>query len=89
MRQALSAQSQEEEVPDRETASLSQDQEEQEEQSTGKYRPNWESIDSRPLPEWYDKAKIGIFMHLGPYSVPGKTICSQDYLTMKSWVKCK
>ena len=71
MRRALSAQAQQEDDPDRETSNLSQDQGE-EDQSTGKYKPNWESIDSRPLPEWYDKAKIGIFMHLGPYSVPGE-----------------
>ena len=35
------------------------------------YEPNWESLDSRPLPRWYDEAKIGIFMHFGPYAVPG------------------
>ena len=36
-----------------------------------RYDPNWTSLDSRPLPSWYDEAKIGIFMHFGPYSVPG------------------
>ncbi|CAG0922794.1 unnamed protein product, partial [Notodromas monacha] len=35
-----------------------------------KYDPNWESIDSRPLPNWYDEAKFGIFIHWGVYSVP-------------------
>ncbi|CAG2170875.1 unnamed protein product [Oppiella nova] len=35
-----------------------------------RYEPNWESLDSRPLPEWYDQAKIGIFLHWGVYSVP-------------------
>lgn len=35
-----------------------------------KYEPNWESIDSRPLPEWYDQAKFGIFIHWGIFSVP-------------------
>ncbi|XP_023947053.1 tissue alpha-L-fucosidase [Bicyclus anynana] len=35
------------------------------------YAPNWKDLDTRPLPEWYDKAKIGIFMHWGVYSVPG------------------
>ena len=24
-----------------------------------KFEPTWESLDSRPLPEWYDNAKIG------------------------------
>lgn len=36
-----------------------------------RYEPNWLSIDSRPLPSWYDDYKIGIFLHWGVYSVPG------------------
>lgn len=24
-----------------------------------KYQPTWESLDSRPLPQWYDDAKVG------------------------------
>ncbi|XP_045478922.1 alpha-L-fucosidase [Harmonia axyridis] len=35
-----------------------------------KYEPNWNSLDSRPLPKWYDEAKIGIFIHWGVFSVP-------------------
>ena len=35
-----------------------------------RYKPTWESLDTRPLPAWYDKAKIGIFMHWGVFSVP-------------------
>ena len=34
------------------------------------YQPNWESIDSRPVPEWFENAKFGIFIHWGLYSVP-------------------
>ncbi len=34
------------------------------------YEPNWASIDSRPLPTWFDDSKIGIFMHWGLFSVP-------------------
>ena len=34
------------------------------------YQPTWESLDSRPLPEWFGNAKFGIFIHWGPYSVP-------------------
>lgn len=34
------------------------------------YEPNWDSLDSRPLPGWFDSAKIGIFLHWGVYSVP-------------------
>ena len=39
-----------------------------------RYEPNWKSLDSRPLPRWYDDAKFGIFMHWGVYTVPGKCI---------------
>lgn len=35
-----------------------------------RYEANWTSLDTRPIPEWYDKAKIGIFMHWGVFSVP-------------------
>ena len=35
-----------------------------------KYQPNWESLDSRPTPDWFADAKFGIFIHWGPYSVP-------------------
>ncbi len=35
-----------------------------------RYEPNWQSLDSRPLPEWFNEAKFGIFVVWGPYSVP-------------------
>lgn len=34
------------------------------------YQPNWNSLDKRLLPEWFDKVKVGIFIHWGVYSVP-------------------
>ncbi len=34
------------------------------------YQSTWESIDSRPLPSWYDEAKFGIFIHWGVFAVP-------------------
>ncbi len=34
------------------------------------YEPTWESLDSRPVAQWFDDAKFGIFIHWGPYSVP-------------------
>ncbi|EDO47983.1 predicted protein, partial [Nematostella vectensis] len=34
------------------------------------YNPTWNSLDKRPIPAWYDKAKFGIFMHWGVFSVP-------------------
>jgi alpha-L-fucosidase len=38
--------------------------------SQKKYEANWTSIDSRPIPEWFEDAKFGIFLHWGLYSVP-------------------
>jgi alpha-L-fucosidase len=38
--------------------------------STQTYQPTWESLDSRPIPEWFPDAKFGIFIHWGVYSVP-------------------
>jgi alpha-L-fucosidase len=35
------------------------------------YTASWESLDSRPVPQWYKDAKFGIFIHWGVYSVPG------------------
>lgn len=37
------------------------------------YESNWESLNRRPVPEWFGKAKFGIFIHWGLYSVPGFT----------------
>ncbi len=34
------------------------------------FEPAWESIDSRPNPQWFEDAKFGIFIHWGVYSVP-------------------
>ncbi|KAG0430352.1 hypothetical protein HPB47_022771 [Ixodes persulcatus] len=39
--------------------------------AVARYEPTWESLDARPLPAWYDQAKVGIFLHWGVYSVPG------------------
>ena len=38
--------------------------------SAQRYEPTWESIDSRPTPQWWTDAKFGIFIHWGVYSVP-------------------
>ncbi|XP_064478248.1 alpha-L-fucosidase-like [Ornithodoros turicata] len=48
--------------------------------SQARYEPNWKSLDTRPLPPWYDEAKIGIFLHWGVFSVP-------SYLTEWFWMK--
>ena len=38
--------------------------------AAGEYQPTWDSLNSRPLPKWYDQSKFGIFLHWGVYSVP-------------------
>jgi len=35
-----------------------------------KWEPNWESLKSRPYPQWFKDAKLGIFIHWGISSVP-------------------
>jgi alpha-L-fucosidase len=35
------------------------------------YEPTQESLNTRPVPEWFQNAKLGIFIHWGAYSVPG------------------
>lgn len=37
---------------------------------TKRYEPNWESLDTRPIPKWFDEVKFGIFIHWGVFSVP-------------------
>jgi alpha-L-fucosidase len=34
------------------------------------YKPDWTSLDQRPVPAWFSEAKFGIFIHWGVYSVP-------------------
>jgi alpha-L-fucosidase len=38
--------------------------------NAGRYEANWESLDTRPMPGWFNEAKFGIFVVWGPYSVP-------------------
>ncbi len=35
------------------------------------YAPTQASLNSRPLPDWYDEAKFGIFIHWGLFAIPG------------------
>lgn len=36
----------------------------------GKYKDNWDSMRNIEIPQWYENAKFGIFIHWGIYSVP-------------------
>ena len=37
---------------------------------TSRYLPNWTSLKQHIVPQWFDDAKLGIFIHYGLYSVP-------------------
>ena len=37
------------------------------------YEPDWQSLDTVPMPGWFNEAKFGIFVVWGPYSVPAWT----------------
>ena len=34
------------------------------------FAPTWESLHHYPVPQWYEDAKFGIFIHWGLYAVP-------------------
>src|SRR5690242_13490655 len=34
------------------------------------YEANWASLNQRGIPSWFHRAKFGIFIHWGVYSVP-------------------
>ena len=36
----------------------------------GPFRPDWQSLSTYQVPDWYKDAKFGIFIHWGLYSVP-------------------
>ncbi len=35
-----------------------------------RYQPTRESLRQHPVPEWFEDAKLGIFIHWGLYSIP-------------------
>ena len=42
-----------------------------------KYNATWESLNSRPIPTWWLEDKVGIFIHMGVFSVPAYR-CNQE-----------
>ncbi|MCR1871770.1 alpha-L-fucosidase [Mammaliicoccus lentus] len=51
-----------------------------------KFEPNWESLDSREMPKWFQKAKFGIFIHWGVYSVPAwRKINEKRFASYAEW----
>ena len=51
-----------------------------------RYTADWESLDARPLPQWFDDSKFGIFIHWGVFSVPG---FGKDSEWFWAWWKAK
>lgn len=37
---------------------------------SGPFKPEWDSLETYEVPQWYKDAKFGIFIHWGAYSVP-------------------
>lgn len=38
--------------------------------SSGEYKPDWESLSKYPVAKWYTQAKFGVFIHWGVFTVP-------------------
>ncbi|XP_064028512.1 tissue alpha-L-fucosidase [Pogoniulus pusillus] len=38
--------------------------------AAARYSPDWASLDARPLPGWFERAKVGVLVHWGVFSVP-------------------
>jgi len=51
-----------------------------------KYEASWESLDRRPVPNWFMDAKFGIFIHWGVYSVPAwRKVTPGLYASYAEW----
>ena len=52
-----------------------------------RYAPSKASLDEHPVPSWFSDAKLGIFVHWGPYSVPAwaRTGVSMPELAKAGW----
>ncbi len=49
------------------------------------YLPTTTSLVTRPVPEWYGKAKLGVFIHWGLYSVPAWATPTTTPDKVKDW----
>ncbi|MCK5056127.1 MAG: alpha-L-fucosidase [Candidatus Aminicenantes bacterium] len=50
------------------------------------FKPTWESLDKRPIPQWFSDAKFGIFIHWGVYSVPAwRKVTQGRYASYAEW----
>ena len=49
-------------------------------------KESWEKLDQRKIPEWFQKAKFGIFIHWGPYSVPAyRSVNNEQFGSYAEW----
>ena len=39
--------------------------------SSGRYQPDETSLNAHPVPQWFEDAKFGVFVHWGLFSIPG------------------
>src|ERR1700756_5280373 len=54
-------------------------------QSPPHFDPTLQSLDQHSLPQWYDDAKLGSFIHWGLYSVPGWAPLTMVNLNSDFW----
>jgi alpha-L-fucosidase len=55
-----------------------------------RYESTWDSLDSRPMPGWFNEAKFGIFIHWGVYSVPAwRPLSGKLYASYAEWYYAK
>lgn len=50
----------------------------------GPYRPEWDSLMTAKVPEWFREQKLGIFIHWGLYSVPAN---SNEWYSRNMYIK--
>lgn len=56
--------------------------------AAGPYKPDWDSLEGYEIPDWYKDAKLGIFIHWGPYCVAEngwEWYPRAMYIDKKSW----
>lgn len=47
---------------------------------------SWEVLDQREMPEWFQNAKFGVFIHWGPYSVPAyRSVNDEQFGSYAEW----
>src|SRR5689334_8205951 len=51
------------------------------------YSADWASLDTRPVPQWFKDAKLGIFIHWGVYSVPAWAPVGKEYAVYSKYAE--